>query len=261
MMKLLIRILKSLCIAFSMFSKLPVPQFAWKEEDMKYMLLFFPFVGIVIGGAAYVWWLVCNTFSIGSVCFALVGTAIPVLLSGGIHADGYMDTMDALHSYQPKEKKLEICKDPHAGAFSVIWLLLYYLLYAGAYSELNSARALLLLGTGYWLSRILSGFGSVCFPCAKKDGLISLFAGQSDKAVVRSLLSIQLLACGAILLYLSFLVGGAVILMSILTLLFYRYQCGKEFGGITGDTTGYFTMLCEGVIAVVTAAGCVMGFL
>ena len=260
-MKLLTQMVKSLCIAFSLFSKLPVPQFAWKEEDMKYMLLFFPFVGIVIGGVAYVWWLACNAFSIGSICFALVGTAIPVLLSGGIHADGYMDTMDALHSYQPKEKKLEICKDPHTGAFSVIWLFLYYLLYAGAYSELNSARALLLLGTGYWLSRILSALGSVCFPCAKKDGLIYLFSGQSDKAVVRSLLSIQLLACGAVLLCLSYIVGSALIVMSALTLLFYRYQCEKEFGGITGDTAGYFTMLCEGGIAAVTAVGCAMGLL
>ncbi len=260
-MKLVIRVLKSMCIAFSMFSALPVSQFEWKEEDMHYMLLFFPFVGIVIGIAAYAWRLVCDIFSIGTVCFALVGTVIPLLISGGIHADGYMDTMDALHSYQPKEKKLEIFKDPHTGAFSVIWLLLYYLLYAGAYSELSGTRALLLLGTGYWLSRILSGIGSICFPCAKKDGLLFLFAGQSDKAAVKSLLSVQLVLCGAVLLYLSAIIGGAVLLMSILTLLFYRYQCKKEFGGITGDTAGYFTMLCEEVIVIVTAAGCAMGLL
>ena len=40
----------------------------------------------------------------------------------GFHVDGFMDTMDALHSYQPRERKLEILKDSHIGAFSVIKL-------------------------------------------------------------------------------------------------------------------------------------------
>ena len=31
--------------------------------------------------------------------------------------DGFMDTMDAVHSYGDRTKKLEILKDPHLGAF------------------------------------------------------------------------------------------------------------------------------------------------
>ena len=40
-------ILKSIIIAFSMYSKIPMPQFEWKEEDMKHVLCFFPWIGIV----------------------------------------------------------------------------------------------------------------------------------------------------------------------------------------------------------------------
>ena len=36
-------------IAFSMFSKIPMPQAEWTEENMKYMLCFFPFIGTAIG--------------------------------------------------------------------------------------------------------------------------------------------------------------------------------------------------------------------
>lgn len=43
------RILKSLCISFSLYSKIPVPQFAWEEDDMKYVLCFFPWIGVVTG--------------------------------------------------------------------------------------------------------------------------------------------------------------------------------------------------------------------
>ena len=42
-------VIKSFFIAFSIYSKIPVPQFAWKEEDMRYTLCFFPWVGAVIG--------------------------------------------------------------------------------------------------------------------------------------------------------------------------------------------------------------------
>ena len=102
------RILKSFIIAFSMYSQIPMPQFEWKEEDMKYMLCFFPLVGAVIGLCLYGWEKLCTGMEINGLCRTLVGTAIPLLLTGGIHVDGYMDTMDAFHSYQSRERKIEI---------------------------------------------------------------------------------------------------------------------------------------------------------
>ena len=32
-----------------MYSKIPMPQFKWNDDDMKYMLVFFPWIGAVIG--------------------------------------------------------------------------------------------------------------------------------------------------------------------------------------------------------------------
>lgn len=80
----------------------------------------------------------CQQFGIGKMCFAFVGLAIILLVTGGIHMDGYMDTMDALHSYGSREKKLEILKDSHIGAFAVIMTVLYVLIAAGAYSEIKN---------------------------------------------------------------------------------------------------------------------------
>ena len=54
----------------------------------------------------------------------------------GIHLDGYLDTMDALSSWREKQRRLEILKDPHAGAFAIIMGCLYFVLYAGAAGEL-----------------------------------------------------------------------------------------------------------------------------
>ena len=133
-------ILKSIIIAFSMYSKIPMPQFEWKEEDMKHVLCFFPWIGIVIGLCLYFWRLLCDRFGIRNLCYVFIGTAIPLLLTGGFHVDGFMDTMDAFHSYQPKERKLEILKDSHIGAFAVIMLAVYGLIYMGAFSEITDKK-------------------------------------------------------------------------------------------------------------------------
>lgn len=163
-------ILKSIVIAFSMYSKIPMPQFEWKEEDMKHVLCFFPWIGIVIGLCLYFWRLLCDRFGIRNLCYVFIGTAIPLLLTGGFHVDGFMDTMDAFHSYQPKERKLEILKDSHIGAFAVIMLAVYGLIYMGAFSEITDKNILQVVCAGFVLARVLSGIGVVSFPSAKQEG-------------------------------------------------------------------------------------------
>lgn len=35
------RVIRSLCIAFSTYSRIPVPQVAWTDENRKYSMCFF----------------------------------------------------------------------------------------------------------------------------------------------------------------------------------------------------------------------------
>ena len=248
------RILKSLAIAFSIYSKIPVPQFAWKEEDMRYMLCFFPWIGAVVGGGIYLWCWLCNEFQIGQMCDTLIGAAIPLIITGGFHVDGFMDTMDAFHSYQPREKKLEILKDSHIGAFAVIMLLLYGLIYVGAFSQVTDTRLLKIVCGGFFLSRGLSGIGVVSFPSAKKDGTLYLFADSSKKAVVKCSLYLQSTVCVCFMLWQSLFAGMLVAAAAFLAFAYYYHRTKKEFGGITGDTAGYFVLICEVAMMVVAAA-------
>lgn len=246
-------LIKSCIMAFSMYSKIPVPQLKWDERDMKYVIVFFPWVGAVIGGTTCLWGMASSRYEIGSLFYSTAGAAIPLFLSGGIHLDGFMDTMDAFHSYQDRKQKLEILKDAHIGAFSVICLVLYYLVYIGAYSEIHGKESILMLALGFYLSRILSGIGVVCFSCAKREGLLYLFASRSHKKIVRAALFTQLAICTGLFLALSFWKGLAVVTAALLAFGYYRFRSGQELGGITGDTAGCFVTICECVIAVVLA--------
>lgn len=248
-------IIKSLIIAFSMYSKIPMPQFEWKEKDMQYVLCFFPWVGAVAGLILIGWRQLCQQLSVGSLCMTLIGTAIPILVTGGFHVDGFMDTMDALHSYQSRERKLEILKDSHIGAFSVIMLLLYYLIYLAAFSEIKDLRTFLTVGIGFILSRILSGMAILIFQPAKKDGLLRLFGDRAAGKIVFAALLLQLVLCAAGLLYLSVPTGLCVLAAAGMSFMYYHYRSYKEFGGITGDTAGWFVLICEAAIVIAAAVG------
>ena len=246
-------ILKLIAIAFSIYSKIPVPQFEWKEEDMKYMLCFFPWIGAVIGVCICLWKVLAAYLGVQPLCYTLIGTAIPLLITGGFHVDGFMDTMDAFHSYQSKEKKLEILKDPHIGAFSVIMLALYGLIYVAAFSEIKDTTLLKIVAAGFFLARCLSGISVVCFPSAKKDGMLSYFADNAHKQKVKWMLIVQAAICALFMLGKSVVCGALICGTAILVFTYYYWKTKKELGGITGDTAGYFVVLCEGSMMVVAA--------
>ena len=233
-MNLFKKIGKSIAIAFSMYSKIPMVQFEWKEEDMRYSMCFFPLVGIVIGLLSWCWWLFCQQFGIGKMCFAFVGLAIILLVTGGIHMDGYMDTMDALHSYGSLEKKLEILKDSHIGAFAVMAS------FCGS----------------YFLSRIFSAIAVVSFPCAKKEGTLYMFADAAQEKIVKRSLYAELAFCVLWQILMNPKAGIMQLICALAVFGYYYYKSKKEFGGITGDLAGYFVTLCEGALMVMAAIAC-----
>ncbi|MGN0298489.1 MAG: adenosylcobinamide-GDP ribazoletransferase [Lachnospiraceae bacterium] len=245
--------IKSIIIAFSMYSKIPMPQFPWEDKDMRYVMCFFPGVGIVIGAATMLWGLVCKQFEVGNLCYAMIGTVIPIVISGGIHLDGYLDTMDALNSYQSRERKLEILKDSHIGAFAAISLFVYGCVYAGAYGQTQGSDTLLLVAMGFVLSRILSGIGVVSFRCAKHEGLLFLFSSKAEEKRVRWILIGELAVCAGVMVMVGRWKGVLELLAAGLTFFYYKKKCDKEFGGITGDTAGFFVSVCECGMVVVAA--------
>ena len=99
---------KACMIAFSLYSRIPMPNFAWGEREKDYHLFFFPWVGALIGGLLLLWERVAAHFGVGETARVLFGTAIPLLVTGGFHVDGFMDTMDAFRSYRSREEKCRI---------------------------------------------------------------------------------------------------------------------------------------------------------
>ncbi len=213
----------------------------------------FPFVGLFLGAVQWGWLWICNKLGIGSVAKAAAVIVLNILITGGIHIDGYMDTMDALHSYQPRDKKLQILKDAHIGAFAVIMFSVYILVYAGALTEINYIISPLFACT-FVFSRILSGFSVVMFKGAKKEGMLYTFSKSANRNIVCTALVMEFLLMAAVMFYFYGIKAVVLVCSLLVVFLYYRYKSYKEFGGITGDLAGWFLCLCEMAGAVTCVA-------
>ncbi|MGN1416080.1 MAG: adenosylcobinamide-GDP ribazoletransferase [Oscillospiraceae bacterium] len=246
-------VIRSLFSAFLMYSRIPVPKVEWKEENRRYALCFFPLVGAVVGAALLLWYHIAEYFTVGKLMFAAVCTAIPVMITGGIHLDGFCDVNDALASCGDREKLLEIMKDSHIGAFAVIKLCIYLLLQTGIYSEVSGIAGMLVLAMIPVQSRAWSALAAVTLPNARGEGSLASFSGPAQRKVTIASEIIYLLITSAAMIYCGGIAGAAAIVCGGGVFLYYRHTSLKRFGGITGDTEGYFLQLFE----LITAFGAV----
>ena len=230
-----------------------MPNSEWTEENISYAMCFFPWIGAVIGAVSLgifrlSEWAQKMGISVSPLLGTILLVLVPILITGGIHMDGFLDTQDALSSYQPKERRLEILKDSHAGAFAIISCAVYLLFYVGVYSSL-SWESIKVIALGFVLSRILSGLAVVTFPQARKNGMAATFSQNAAKKATKAVLILYLIILGMIILAVGGWRGLVCLITAGFMFLYYYRMSMDKFGGITGDLEGYFLQMCELLMA------------
>lgn len=255
------RMIKSMLTAFSIYTRIPVPHFECKEEDMKYNLCFLPLIGALIGAAVYVCMCICDMFDIPVFAKVCIISLIPVLITGGFHIDGYMDVMDALNSYRSREEKLKILKDPHIGAFSVISFAAYALIWLASLAVIfdkDAGYICILPAFIFALSRTGTAISSITLKMAKSDGMLKNETGMAGRTELYVLTAELIIFIAAIsLLDVCAAVAMTVVLAGFYV--YYRYKTYKEFGGVTGDTAGYFVCMSEVLMLILLAVYSLIG--
>jgi adenosylcobinamide-GDP ribazoletransferase len=227
-------VLRSVITAFAMFTKIPMPHVNWEKQNMKYTLAALPLVGVVVGVLMWMWF----KFSpFGVILTAVVFTLIPILITGGIHLDGFCDTVDALSSHAPPDKKREILKDPRAGAFAVIWVCVYLLLYFGIAAELRLSYAIIAIPV---MSRAAGAFAGSVFQSSKSGVMLQTLRGSaSNKSnVICAVCAVVFFVAGAVFAPIS------AVFIALCTLYVF-FMSRKEFGGMSGDIAGFLISISE----------------
>ena len=239
-------------MAISTYSRFPVPSLSFKPKDMRYTMIFFPLVGIIIGMMEYVWMSWSVRLS-SELVRALIAAAIPLLTAGSIHLDGFVDTCDALACLKGRESKLSIMKDPHIGGGALAGALVYYFFFLSSLCMIRGERAIVAFALSFFLSRIMSAIGVVSFKSAKREGMLFAFSDSAQKKAVRFALYLEFIACALFMLTNLLETGFFVLIANTGFMYLYIKRCMKELGGVTGDTQGFFLIVSEGLSAAVIA--------
>lgn len=232
------RYLKAFAMCLSTFTAIPCPWPVWDEDARPLMPAFLPTTGLLIGAL----WLAAAYLTAGwpPLIGAFVIAALPALLTGFIHLDGFMDTVDAVRSYRSVEERRRILKDPHCGAFAVIALGLLLMAQFAAACEMRGGglRALLLLPA---LSRCLSALAV----CSLAPISHSQYAGRGNQTGLQLCVLAQLLA----VLLAAWRWAGARALAALLAAAavyaLAMARAVRSLGGVSGDLAGYALCLCE----------------
>ena len=225
-----------------MYSKIPMPHFELNDEDARFAIAYLPLVGGVIALIVYCALRVLYRADLPVFVTTMIITAIPLILTGGFHADGYLDTKDAIGSYLPIEKKLEILKDPHTGAAAVTGYAVCILLFMSGIGVIaDSHKASVTMASVFVISRALSSITSQCFQKARHDGMLAAETkgGSRARLVIPVVFLVIALAAAASE---SVVYTGVIVVVFTVFALFYKRMTIREFGGVTGDTAGYFVV-------------------
>lgn len=224
----------------SMFCAIPFPSNIWDEKARDKMLLFLPVVGLEIGAiwAGLAW--LCNILNLPILIKGLILSVYPYLVTGFIHLDGYMDVTDAVKSYRSLERRREILKDSHVGAFAVIGIVLLLLAqfaFMASAKENTDFRILVFVPA---VSRCCSALAVT----ALKPMNTSQYAGQKKpKSHI-----VMLMTMTAVFVAAGFLLCGHYGFVLVGCLVGYGVALRKAYRsleGMNGDISGYSLSIAE----------------
>ncbi|TAN38089.1 MAG: adenosylcobinamide-GDP ribazoletransferase [Verrucomicrobia bacterium] len=220
-------------------------------DAMASTLPWFSLVGALISiFVAAVFWLLRDVFAWpeGAAVLAIVMAAV---LTGGLHLDGFADTVDGWRGGKTRERRLEIMKDSRIGAMGGIGLVLVLLLQYVALARLADAPGgMWLLPLAYILSRLAMTQLAVSLPYARAEGgTAELFVKGARGGHFIAALLLAAALCSA--------VGGAVgllaLIFTVLLTLSLRRWMRLIFGGVTGDLLGFACVVVETALLLVLA--------
>lgn len=240
--------LKEIIIVLTFLTRIPLKiNFTYGVEEMGRTSRYFPLVGLIVGLA------VASIVYLGSFIDVQLGAVLGILtgiiLTGGLHLDGFMDMADGIFSARTRERMLEIMKDSRVGAHgvtaAVILILLKFVLY-GIVGK-NSLDPFWIIPIAFIFSRWAMVYAILFFPGARKEGLGHIFI--TYKRVwdfpIASIFTVL-----PIIIFQNW-ITLITLVATFCVVWFFCKSIQKILGGLTGDIYGALAELSEVVFILI----------
>lgn len=246
------KILRDLSLAIRFLTIIPVISFLPSNntnqneealaENFANSMAFFPLVGMLIGILLVLLRRIFYYFTISSLVSDTLVLIVWIWLSGGLHLDGFADSIDGFLGGHDKEEIIKIMKDGSTGAKGVValvsLLLLKFILLVEMPLWIKDTALFFTPVIGRWSMVIAAFLGK---PARLKDSMGKLFMDYiSWREFIFASLTMVVIGIPLFRLYLLplVMVGIGIVLLIL------KY-CQKRIGGISGDILGAINEIVE----------------
>jgi len=234
--------------ALSFLTVIPLPRRREvSPEQVGRSIGYFPVVGIIIGLIlAGLYWLLRLVLPSAVVSGLLL--VCLVVLTGGLHLDGFVDTCDGIAGHKTPEARRQVMRDSRAGAFGIVGVCCLLIV---KYVSLNSVPDSLMMMTLVLMpvvSRWAMVYAVFAYPYARPSGLGKVFkqAASQRRLAIATLVALAVAIPWFRLAGLVIMLGVWVIVVAMAAYL------KRKFSGLTGDTYGAINEVAEvGVLILV----------
>ena len=240
--------MRKILIAISFFTRFPIKLKDVSEEEFYDSMIFMPLVGLLVGAILFaVSWVLSYIHVIQ--LQALFTMIVYIWITGGLHLDGFADTVDALFSARDHAKMMEIMKDSRLGSFGAIGLILLFLTIWSCYTVILPENLLILI-----LMPVIGRYCAIqtcCFSTDAEGG-----GGLGRRIVEMTKPWHVLLYLVLILPFAWFAIGPVAFFAALGTMVInlgLMLYLQHKIGGITGDTIGLTIELTQTIFLVVLA--------
>ena len=235
--------LSGFLLAWQFFSAVPIKkQLDMNAKSVTWMYGFLPIVGLLIGSIISSGVFILSRYSeVSDLLLAILIVIGLIVLTGGLHLDGWIDMSDAFFSYGEKEKRLEILDDPRTGAFGVISVFCLLVLKIGVIYEMLLFGQLAIVPFLIFIP-FIARMGMLLFfvtmQPAKEKGLAAYFKGIVIQNKLAVLIGVQSILAFVFWLYIGVFSLFILVVVMLIAVVIYRNWSKKHFGGVTGDLLG-----------------------
>lgn len=209
------------------------------EEDYGRSLAYFPIVGLLLGVL-----LALIAFIAGPLpplVRSILILIIWIIITGGIHLDGFADACDGFYGRRSREEILKIMRDSRIGTMGAVGLTILLLLKFAILSSITQEDLWKVLIVMAVFARWSQALACATSKYARDDGRAKYFMEYARK---RDIFTGALFTL--ILFWLLMDVKGVILFALLLAIVLLFIKCIKgRIGGMTGDTIGAINEVAE----------------